>query len=69
MPKMIATSNIEYPPGSCFEPGDSFEVEDAHVNLLTITGRAKLPDESTPDEAPPIEGTLHAKRKYTRRAT
>lgn len=64
MVEMIATSNIDYPPSKSWKPGDRFEVEDAHVNLLTITGRAKLPDDDQQ-----IEGTLHLKRKYTKRGT
>lgn len=45
MPEMIATSEIEYPPGKKWMPGDRFPVEDAHVEILRIAGRAKLPDD------------------------
>jgi hypothetical protein len=45
MPQMIATSEIEYPPGKHWKPGDHFEVEDAHAKLLEKLGRAKFPDE------------------------
>lgn len=42
--QMIATSDIEYPPGKSWKPGDAFEVEEEHVHLLKTIGRAKLPD-------------------------
>lgn len=41
---MIATSEIEYPPGKLWKPGDLFEVEEAHAKLLETLGRAKLPE-------------------------
>lgn len=53
MPEMIATSEIEYPPGKMWKPGDRFEVEDAHVALLKINGRAKLPEEDSSEELAP----------------
>lgn len=60
MAEMIATSEIEYPPGQCWKPGDLFTVEDAHVLLLEINGRARLAGASespTPQlqQAAPIE--------------
>jgi hypothetical protein len=47
MPQMIATSEIEYPPGRSWKPGDLFEVEDAHAKLLEKLGRAKFPEAET----------------------
>lgn len=44
MPEMIATSEIEYPPGKVWKPGDRFQVEDAHTKLLQTLGRAKFPE-------------------------
>ena len=67
MQEMIALSPIDYPPAKSHKTGDRFEVEDAHVKILAITGKAKLPDESQTDESQQVEGTLHVKRKYTRR--
>ncbi|HSW83561.1 MAG TPA: hypothetical protein VLH12_08805 [Usitatibacter sp.] len=52
MQEMIATSEIEYPPGKCWKPGDTFAVEDDHVQLLQTLGRAKLPESKIPAETP-----------------
>mgnify|MGYP001561979339 CR=1 FL=1 len=60
MQEMIATKPTEYRQ-IARRVGERFEVDDAHVEVLKLVGHAKLPDESQ------IEGTLHAKRKYTRR--
>lgn len=60
MVEMIATSEIEYPPGKSWKPGDSFEVEEAHVALLEINGRAKLPD--TKSEPPVSRGRYQKAR-------
>ena len=58
MPQMVATSEIEYPPGKFWKPGDRFEVEEAHTKLLETLGRAKLPDAevAAPEIAPPRRG-------------
>jgi hypothetical protein len=54
MPEMIATSEIEYPPGKFWKPGDRFEVEEPHVLLLQKLGRAQLEaDQQQVEEAAP----------------
>lgn len=42
MVPMIATSDLEYPPGRYLKPGDPFEAEDGHDKLFTNLGRARL---------------------------
>jgi hypothetical protein len=55
MPEMIATSEIEYPPGKRWKPGDRFQVEEAHAKLLAMVGRAKFPEA---EEMPPKQEPL-----------
>lgn len=76
MQQMICVSPHEYRQRDR-KIGEAFDVDDNHVEALRLTGKAKLPDEyETRDmTAGPAEnyetrdmGTLHAKRKYTRKA-
>lgn len=55
MPEMIATSEIEYPPGMQRKPGDRFAVEEDHVLLLQTLKRAELPDTESMVSAPVAE--------------
>lgn len=56
MPLMIATSEIEYPPGKIWQPGESFPVEEGHTQLLIVLGRAKLAEQQEVVAAAPPRG-------------
>ncbi|MGP1675899.1 MAG: hypothetical protein ACTS6J_01920 [Burkholderiales bacterium] len=66
MQEMICTKPTEYRQVAR-RVGDRFEVDDAHVEVLKLVGHAVLPDESQHEPGNETEGTLHVKRKYTRR--
>ncbi len=40
--KMIATARHDYA-GRHLSPGDAFDAEEGHVQLLTVLGRARVP--------------------------
>ena len=61
MQQMICITAVEYRQRPR-KPGETFDVDDAHVEVLKLTGKARLPAGE-----PQTEGTLHVKRKYTRR--
>lgn len=43
MPKVVARTAFEYPPGQHRNPGDEFEVEERHVRILVAIGRIDPP--------------------------
>lgn len=71
MQKMIATSLLKIYAGKKLAPGEEFEAEENDVHVLTVGAFAKLKSMSAekPNEYLTRDmGTLHAKRKYTRKA-
>ena len=50
MVEMICKQDIEYPPGTYHKPGDKFDVEEQHVKLFTVIGRAELVKDMTAEE-------------------
>lgn len=57
MVAMIATSELEYPPGNVLKPGDPFEAEDGHDKLLATLGRAKPSVAAKAADAPSTESS------------
>ncbi len=75
MPLRICKSAIEYPPCHSRTPGEEFEVEENHINVLVAAGFIEPDAPPAPEveylEEPPesheeISGTLHARRGKAR---
>lgn len=46
MKQMICVEPIQYPPGIFIKKGEKFPVEEQDVHVLTLAGKAKLPEET-----------------------
>lgn len=78
---ICAVPRFEYPPGKTWRKGQAFNVQDEHVKLFQIAGKATLPPDDhagapvVPPGAPtvaapaPVAAAPRAKRKYKKRAT
>ena len=82
MRQMIcAVAKFEYPPGKTWRKGQLFDVQDEHVKLFQIAGKAELPADDhagapliapAKTEVAPVVMAVAAtkpKRKYKKRAT
>ena len=79
MRQMIcAVPRFEYPPGKTWRKGQLFDVQDEHVKLFQIAGKAELPADDhagapliapATTEVAPVVAAPKPKRKYKKRAT
>ncbi len=82
MRQMIcAVQGFEYPPGKVWRKGQVFEVQDEHVKIFQVAGKASLPPDDhagapvLPTVAAPVAAPAAVtaapkeKRKYKKRAT